>query len=228
MKTKTMKQTLLLILTFFLFTGTVYSQKRVTVDATGEVMMDADQITLNVQMISSGESAEEVFERHKEQERMFADLIREHGLEESLIFQPMRIGIHHTRDKKEYRSHQTAQVTLEDFELFEQLQVILIENGFDQFSGNFSSSDLEEGERLALKTAIATAREKADLIAAELGQRVGDVHTVEHAVYRVMPYQEGIQMARSMDSSGALTQFEQTVPVSATIRITYVLAPAVH
>jgi|SRR5690625_3022601 len=228
MKMKFMKQTLLLILTFFIFTSTVYSQKRVTVDATGEVMMDADLITMNVQMISSGESAEEVFERHKEQERMFAALIKEHGLEESLVFQPMRIGIHHIRDKKEYRSNQTAQVMLEDFELFEQLQVILIENGFDQFSGNFTSSDLEEGERLALKTAIATAREKADLIAAELGQRVGDVHTVEHAVYRVMPYQEGIQMARSMDSSGALTQFEQTVPVSATIRITYELAPAVH
>ena len=76
---------------------------------------------------------------------------------------------------------------------------------------------------MALKTAIATAREKADLIAAELGQRIGDVHHVEHTVYRVMPYQEGLQMARSMDSSGGLTQFEQTVPVSATIRITYFL-----
>src|SRR5690625_6174425 len=94
MKMKFMKQTLLLILTFFIFTSTVYSQKRVTVDATGEVMMDADLITMNVQMISSGESAEEVFERHKEQERMFAALIKEHGLEESLVFQPMRMGIH--------------------------------------------------------------------------------------------------------------------------------------
>lgn len=193
----------------------------ITIDATGEAMVPADIIHFHINITTSGRTPSEVFEEHKRQERYLAGLIREMGIDESkLTFQPIQIGSRQMRETVDYTSSQQVRLELEDFELYEQLQVRLIENGFENFRGQFSSTKLDEGEKEALELAVANAREKAERIAALMGKNLGEVREIEHTTQRVFR-SEVMAFAEARVDTGLLTEFSQMIPVSSTIRIIY-------
>lgn len=218
-----MKSLLMLIL-FFLFTSlNGFSQSTVTVDATGEILVPADIVSFHINIRVTGETPSEVFEKHKEQERYLATLISERGLDnENLSFQPMNIGSRQVRNTSEYISNQNVQLRLNDFDLFEEMQVLLIENGFENFSGRFSSSKRQQGENDALDLAIENARTKAKRIALNVGKSLGEVKTIDHTAAPVTRGYDVMMMDARAESAGMM-QFEQTVPVTSSIRIVYKL-----
>lgn len=221
------KITSILFFTLFLsvtYSTECYSQATITVDATGEILIPADIVDFQINIRVSGRTPAEVFEKHKEQERFLAGLIREHGLEgDELNFQPMNIGNRQTRDATEYVSNQNVNLRLDDFSLYEEIQVLLIENGFENFSGRFSSTDIESGENEALDLAISDAIQKAGRIADNIGKTLGSIKSIDHTASRVVRgYESELSVMRA--DTGSMMEFEQTIPVTSSVRIVFYIS----
>jgi uncharacterized protein len=220
-----MKSFLTLFLLLFITNVDANSQPTVTVDATGEILVPADRVSFQINIRVAGDTPADVFEKHKEQERYLANLIRNRGLDdENLSFQPMNIGSRQVRNsnENEYISNQNVQLRLDDFELFEEMQILLIENGFENFSGRFNSSKHQSGIEEALDLAIENARKKAERIAANVGKKLGEVKTIDHTAAPVTRGYDVMMMDARSESAGMM-QFEQTVPVTSSVRIVYEL-----
>lgn len=218
-----MKKIFLLLCLTGAFFNDGFTQGTITVDATGEVTVAADIASLRVNISVTDDTPADVFALHKQQEEYLTTIVKEYHLTgDKLNFQPMSIGSRQTRDSREFRSSQSVHMRIDDFDLFEKIQVLLIENGFENFSGSFSSTLLEEAENRALDTAISNAREKAQRIAENIGKTLGDIKSVEHTVYRSRP-PEALQFAEMRADTGSLMEFEQSIPVTSNITIIYYL-----
>ena len=217
-----MKSTLA-ILFLLIFTATDgLAQSTITVDATGEVHVPADIVNFQINIRVTGRTPAEVFEKHKEQEDFLAGLIRDHGLDgDKLNFQPMNISSRQSRDSRDYMSNQQVHLQLDDFDLYEEIQVLLIENGFENFSGRFSSTRIESGEDEALDLAIANAKSKAERIAENIGKSLGEVESIDHTAARIVRGFEMAHFTAMRAESDSMIQFDQTVPVSSNVRIVF-------
>ena len=215
-------KTTLAILFLLIFTATDgLAQSTITVDATGEVHVPADIVNFQINIRVTGRTPAEVFEKHKEQEGFLAGLIRDHGLDgDKLNFQPMNISSRQSRDSRDYMSNQQVHLQLDDFDLYEEIQVLLIENGFENFSGRFSSTRIESGENEALDLAIANAKSKAERIAGNIGKSLGEVESINHTAARIVRGYDA-QFAAMRLESDSMMQFDQTVPVSSNVRIVF-------
>ncbi|MEX0894491.1 MAG: SIMPL domain-containing protein [Balneolaceae bacterium] len=219
-----MKPFSLLILLLLTTAATMAQPSSVTIDATGEVQLPADLVIFEINITVTDPSPQTVFQKHKNRETALTDLIRDKGIEpENLRFQPMNIRATRTqREVVEYRSNQHVRLTLADFELFEGMQVYLIDNGFDSFSGQFSSTKLEEGEVKALELAMENARNKAEIIASSLALSIKGVSTVHHGA---PPLSRGYANEQAMmrSDSSSLLEFDQNVRVSSSVTVTFEL-----
>lgn len=225
------KRILLSILLLLLGTTTVLAQKHQTISVSsgGEAELPADVINFRINLNAEGESPQEAYEQHKKLEENLVDLLEEYEIKENNInFRPINIRNYKGHPEREspnrVRTEQQVHLKLNDFEVYEKIQVGLIEAGFDQFNGEFASSNQKEGEKEALKKAIANAREKADLIASELD---GEITGIQNIQYGESPSRPGpvyeTQMARSAEDSGSLMNYRQTVMVSTSISIDFTM-----
>lgn len=217
-----MKSFSFLILLLLATSAAMAQPSSVTIDAAGEVQLPADLIFFEINITVTDSSPQTVFQKHKEREAALAGLIRKKGIEtENLRFQPMSIrAVRNQREVLEYGSNQHVRLTLADFELFEDMQVYLIENGFDSFSGQFSSTKLEEGEVKALELAMENARNKAEIIASSLNLSIIGVSTVQHGA---PPLSRGYanEQALMRSDSSSLLEFDQNIRVSSSVTVTF-------
>lgn len=217
-----MKRSTLLLIFFFLTLPVFAQTPTVTVDATGEVQLPADLVIFEINITVTGHNPKTVFQAHKKREETLAALIHEKGIQaENLQFQPMNIrSIRNQREVIEYRSSQHVSLTLDDFELFEEMQLFLIENGFDSFRGHFSSEEMEEGTEEALKLAMENARRKAEIIASSLNASISGIVSVEHSASPISRRYEMEQGMMRADGS-SLMEFEQNISVTSSVKVTY-------
>ena len=219
----------------FLLTGIIFiwavsgawaqSMQTITVTASGEAELPADIINFRINLNAEGETPQEVYEHHKKLEDELVGLLKKHKIKEkNITFRP--INIHEVRGHPEretpgsVRTQQQVQLRLKDFEVYEKIQVKLIEAGFDQFNGDFASSNQKEGEKEALRNALANARDKAELIASELDGEITGIKSIQHGESPSHPgpvYET--QMARASDTSGNLMNYKQSVMVRTSITI---------
>jgi uncharacterized protein YggE len=220
-----MKSSLAILALLILTVTDGLAQSTITVDATGEVHVPADIVNFQINIRVTGRTPAEVFQKHKEQESFLSVLIRERGLDgDKLNFQPMNINSRQSRDSRDYMSSQNVRLQLDDFELYEEIQVMLIENGFENFSGRFSSTRLESGENEALDLAIANAKSKAERIAENIGKSLGEVESIDHTAARIIRGFEMVHQTAMRAESDSMMQFDQTVPVSSNVRIVFKIA----
>jgi len=213
--------TLLLLLFSY---SSLYAQDKITVDATGEIRIPADRVILQIRISATAETPDEAFREHKRQEEILAKLIQEYHLEEELSsFEPVTIGSRSIRDGRQFVTSQSVRLTLIEFTLFEEIQLILIRNGFENFSGNFTSSELGAAQREALDLALSVARVKADQIATTLEREVKSVHSVTHSSHQVMGYQ-GLRMADMRLESASMMDFDATIPVNSSVTVVFHLS----
>lgn len=193
-------------------------ESRITVDATGEVLIAADLIHFQVNITQFKQDAREAFQLHKEQEQYLTELLLEEGVADSNIT-ANPISISHVRRydntaESGYETQQQVLIVLEDVTKFESMQIKLIENGFTNFSGSFSAKNVAKASDEALQNAVEEARRKADLLAEAAGKKITDVITINYHSSRPYASRSGNMEMASYDAiGGSLLKFERTIPV---------------
>jgi uncharacterized protein YggE len=221
---------LIILLSLLFFTqSTEPDPKVMSISAEGQIELTADIIQFNINLNAVAEQPQKAYEMHKQREKALVQLLKKYDVQEKNIqYEPISISRinNFSRNEKEvtrYQTRQSVSIKLDDFDIYEKIQIGLIENNFDSFSGQFMSSESEQGKDEALKKAIKIAKEKAQLIAQETGVTLGEVHHINynHNVSIPMYRRSAMEMQTASDQ---LMQFEPTVTVSATVSIDFVIA----
>lgn len=201
-------------------------QQTISINMSATEQVPADLIVFNITINAEADTPQNAFELHKDRESVLAGLLMDLDIkEENINFQPLRINkrnFNNSRDTFTVTNQQVS-VTFSDFELYEKIQLTLINNGFDMFNGSFTSTTLEEGKKRALASAIEAARERAEFIASATGVAINSIKTIDHSDRVIVPYMETASMSgsRSMPPPPSMMDFAQTVGVTATIQIVY-------
>lgn len=215
----------IILFSILFIAGTAHAQKEISVNASAEVLVPADELSFQINLNAEAESPQEAYNLHKEREKVLVQLLKKHNInEEDINFEPISINKtynnQYPRDKKEgVQTRQKVVLTLSDFDVYETIQITLIENNFDEFSGNFMSTQSKQGEDEALKDALKLARKKADIIATQTGLTISGIKNINYS-YNRRPPQPMMEMA-SMKASDSLLEFDQSVGVSANVAVTY-------
>ncbi len=219
---------LLAVFLFAAFTPATNAYKQtgtITVEAGGETEVTADLIYFHVNITQFDKDAREAFTRHKDQENYLTSRLIEEGIDERHIF-ANPISISGTRRQQEgsgFETRQQVTIRLDDVTRFESMQIALIENGFVNFSGNFSSTRFEEARDEALSRAVKEAERQARILADAAGKQIVSVLSIEYgSSYEPYPRLRSASMAFEADS-GSLLQFERTLPVKENVKVVFEL-----
>ncbi|SMO43298.1 SIMPL domain-containing protein [Fodinibius sediminis] len=214
-------------LTLLLCVGSAFAQENaLSVNASSSVEVPADGINFNININAEAGSPQEAYDLHQQREKVLIDLLRQHDIpEEDIQFEPVAINRVSTRredPETRVRTRQQVSLGLSDFTEYEAIQIALIENGYDEFSGNFTSSESDTGRDQALKEALGIARNKAELIAQESDIVITSVKSINYSHHDAPPRPLLEAAAFSDKSAGSLvTEYDQMVTVSATVSIQY-------
>lgn len=203
----------------------VQATEFITISSSGEALVPADFAVLSVNISVTNPDAERAFELHKERESFLASLLTELNLSDDKIsYQPISIRPNRQRDGAVHSAtSQSVRFELEDFDQLSELQILLISNEFDNFSGSFASSQMEQAGSEALKQAVENAKSDAEILTQASGKTLGEVIWIEHSSdgrYRPAMASEGIQL-RSADFGPSLGDFSQTITVQKRIEIRF-------
>ncbi len=195
----------------------------VTVNAQGEVSVTADVILFQVNINRFKDTAQEAFREHKEQERFLTSLLIENGIEERHITaQPINISPRRHSNRTGVETRQQVLLTLEDIEQFEAMQVALIENGFDNFSSQFSANNLNDARDRALEKAVQEAHRRAELLAGASGKQLGSIKSIQYGSRTSQPVFRTMEMAMDAGSE-SLLQFEHSLSITERVDVVYEL-----
>lgn len=215
-----------IILVSFICLATVtQAQNIISINASAEVMIPADEISFRITLNAVAETPQKAYELHQERENILVNLLKEYNIEEENIdFEPVSISKVHSnqyrgQEDQQVQTRQTVILSLDDFDKYEEIQITLIKNNFDNFSGSFRSSESQKGEEQALKKALKVARQKADIIAQETGLTILEIKEINYSYNQRSP--RPVMEMRASSDSGSLMEFDQTVSVSASVSVSY-------
>lgn len=220
------KSMLILLLAVFLAVPQAAAQQThsntIQIHASGSAEIPADMITLQVNINQFHSESKVAYDRHREQEAYLTNLLLERNIEDKDI-SASPVSIHPSQrgnNEQGYQTRQQVQIRIEDPARFEEMQILLIENGFTSFSGSFDATEKSAAREEALRNAVQEARSKADLLAEATGKRVIDVREIRYTGSHT-PYagQQQAYRVMAMDSGGSLLQFEQIITVVENVTI---------
>ncbi|MDZ7805703.1 MAG: SIMPL domain-containing protein [Gracilimonas sp.] len=207
------------------------SERTITINMSASELLPADLIIFNVTINAEAETPQEAYELHKEKESVLAGLLKELNItEENIDFEPIRMnrrqvnGNRYNNQEPQYvtSTNQSVSITFNDFDIYERIQLTLIENNFDTFNGQFSSTKIAGGKEKALISAIKASKERAELIAETSGIEVGDIYTINYSDHQVsVPRKVNSMEMMSMSADATMMDFAQTVEVRSNINISY-------
>lgn len=203
-------------------------ERTITINMSSSELLPADLIIFNVNINAEAETPQEAYRVHKERESLLAKLLKQNKIEEEDIdYEPIRMNkvsanYRNQDDSKVTRTNQSVSLTFSDFSIYEKIQVALIENGFDSFNGQFSSTEISKGKEQALISAIESAKKKAELIAKTSGVTLGKVQTINYSDHQIgIPQKSSLMSMEAMRSDASMMDFSQTVSVTANINISF-------
>lgn len=225
-------RTLSLFLALFLLSASTQAQENaISINSSATVEIPADRIAFNINLNAEAKTPQEAYDLHQKREEVLLELLKKHQIDEDDInFVPIaisRINVHREDQEPSIRTRQSVILTLSDFDQYEDIQIALIESGYDEFNGNFVSSEAESGKDEALKQALKTAREKAELIAKESGLQLDSVKSIDFS-YNQSPPRPMMEMAafqQDQSKSSLVSEYGQTVSVSANVSVKYNFSP---
>jgi hypothetical protein len=204
------------------------SERTISINMSATELIPADLIIFSININAEEKTPEAAFDTHKKREAILASLLKEFDIkEESINFEPIRINkrtnYNNRQEEVTVNTNQQVSVSFSDFEIYEKIQVSLIENGFDSFNGSFSSSELEEGKDKALISAIQKAKERAAFIAEQSGVKLGEITTINYSEHQVnySPMFMEADMGRFKSEAPSMMDFAQTVSVTANISLVF-------
>ena len=199
-------------------------QPTILIDASGEFRAPADLIWFQINLNRFDKDAEKAFDEHKQLERFLTDLLLEQGLNHDHInANPISISPRRHTNDQGFETNQRVSIKLTDITQFETMQILLIKNGFDNFSGNFSTSMQKEAREKALEDAVAGARRSAEILAGASGMTVGEVVGIEYTSSYGPVYRDAMALSVSAPSDGGMLQFQSTITVQENIRMRFSL-----
>ncbi|MEQ9308705.1 MAG: SIMPL domain-containing protein [Balneolaceae bacterium] len=203
----------------------ISNQAKISLNMTATELVEADLIIFNININAESDTPRNAFKLHKSREAVLAELLKKFDIkEEHIRFEPIRINKRYTNNGKSQisQTNQQVSVTFSDFDIYEDIQLTLIENNFDNFNGSFSSTKLNEGKEKALLLAIKNVKEKAQLIAKASDVTLGDIVQITYSDYTITPSRN---YARSemmtMDATSTMMDFAQTISVTANISMDF-------
>lgn len=201
--------------------------RTIDVTATAEVLLPADLIQFNITLNAEADTPQEAYANHQKLEGVLVALFEKYDIkEEDIQFEPIAINDYLDRsdegDKTTYQTRQMVQVSFSNFDIYEEIQIALIKNGFDNFNGYFMTTKKEDGVDKALRKAIEKAKVTADLMAEAAGVVLGPISHMSYSERIARPY-AGDRVSMSMAKTEGLMQYNQTVTVSATVAIEFVI-----
>lgn len=200
-----------------------------SVSSKGSVDLPANVIQFNISLNAEADSPQKAYNLHKQREKILVQLLDKYEIEEKDIhFNPVSVSkiwrnnrYPDSKQEPGYQTQQSVSLRLTDFDIYEKMQVTLIEENFDSFSGNFLSSEAEQGKNKALQKAIQTAKEKAVVIAKEAGVKLGSIVHINYNSNQIGPvYARTKTMAFESDTH-QLMKYDQTVTITANISIDF-------
>lgn len=207
------------------------SERTITINMTASEILPADLIIFNVNINAEGDTPQDAYDLHQERESLLADLLHDLDIDEDNIdYEPVRMNRRqvtsnrYDEEEPQYvtSTNQSVSITFEDFSLYEKIQLTLIENGFDSFNGEFSSTEITEGKESALIKAIEAAKERAELIAKTSGVELGDVSSINYSDHEIgFPRKTEMLQMRAESDAASMMDFGQTVSVTANVNISF-------
>lgn len=196
---------------------------QISVSGTGEVEAEADLLLFNVTITQFHGSPKTAFDRHKEQESFLTRLlISENIAEENIYTNPVNISpMRRQQDGSGYETRQNVTIRIDDVAQFEAMQITLIENGFVNFSGNFTSSMQKEAADEALALAVEDAKMKAEILAKASGKEIIDIITIEYGTRSEVSPRSATAMYVMEAADSSLLQFRQTITVRERVNVVF-------
>ncbi|WP_066834301.1 SIMPL domain-containing protein [Rufibacter ruber] len=222
-------------LSFFSFTGHAQSGQLpplVSVSGVGEVKVQPDQ----VQFVAGVEVREQTLEdaRRNADQRTTAIIsaLKKSGVEEKhiqtayLSIQPMYTGEYGQTKPQFYLATRSISVTLNKLNKYDEVMSALYKAGANQVHGiSYQSSNLKKHQEEARRKAVQEAKQKATMLASELGAKVGRVYQINEGgasapgpiLYGKMALQE-----RAMDAGGS-TIAAGEMTITSQVEVSFVL-----
>lgn len=204
------------------------SQRTISINMSATELIPADMIIFSININADEKTPEAAFDTHKKREAVLASLLKEFDIkEENINFEPIRINkrtnYNNRQEEVTVNTNQQVSVSFSDFEIYEKIQVSLIENGFDSFNGSFSSTKIGEGKEKALVSAIQKAKERATFIAEQSGVKLGEITTINYSEHQVNypPMAMEADMGRFKSEAPSMMDFAQTASVTSNISIVF-------
>lgn len=203
-------------------------QRTISINMSATELIPADLIVFTININAESKTSQEAYATHKKREAVLASLLNKFEIEEKNInFQPIRMNKHTNYNNREedvtVQTSQQVSVTFSDFDIYETIQISLIENDFDSFNGNFSSSKLDQGKEKALISAIQNAKERAAFIASKSGVKLGKIITINYSDHQISRPQMDYEAKMLFSEPPSMMDFEQTVSVTANIFFVFLI-----
>lgn len=155
--------------------------------AISEIAVQADQIIFQITITEENTEPETAYKTHKEKESKLASLIKELGIADSnIVYSLLSISQPRIpRDGKNYITNQKIRLKVDDFTLYEKVQIELLKMGINEFNSIFSSKETDKIREKGIKELVRTARKEAEMYAEELGLSVERVIEIESRMTRL-------------------------------------------
>ena len=200
----------------------------VNVNATGEVKVVPDEVTLTINVENEGKEAATVKKENDATVDNILDLTKQLGIKQNDV-QTQYVRLYRTQDYKTkvstYRATQTISIKLRELKRYDEVMLKLIDTGVNGVQGiSFSSSKMEEYESQARKKAIANAKMKAEEYAAALGQKVGTAIQISEAGTEAPQPMPQVRMAKAFsDTQESLAPGEMTITANVQVNFALVM-----
>lgn len=152
--------------------------RTITTEGTSTVYAQPDEILLSFDILSVGDDLSQLREENRKKSVDVLNYLKETGIEARHIqTKYMHIGNRYGRHKDglgKYEARQRFDVCVKDLTKYEDILSGLLGQGVSNINGpNFRSTEMRAHKDEARKKAIVAAREKAEMLAKELGQTIG-------------------------------------------------------
>ncbi len=232
------KKILSIAILIILFSGTGFAQSdhvnTVIVSGVAEIYVIPDEAVINMGIKIWDEDMESAKKRFYENSYKLSSLLNKYNIDKNLIktdmiqIEPTYKNFAKTNYEGDiingYRFFKRISVTVKDIEKIEQMLSEIIYSGATNLYGvDYRSSEQRKNKDEARKEAINAAKEKAEMLAGELGQSIGKAIRIEEPSYGNPLGRQANVMQMSSQLEGGPDMHPGMIRVTATVNVTFEL-----
>jgi len=183
----------------------------VKVQTYSAIKVPADEIIFSINLNVTKQNAQEAYDFHKNKEKDLIPLFKKFEIPDSSVtYSLLNISKarNYKKQKQYFQTRQGINVTLNNIQKYEAFQIALLSNGFNDFRATFSSSQRKKAlDDLSIR-ALEQAKKEAQIIADNLGKKLGEILEVVTQRSRQRPTRgEAVSFLKATTSLIDIKQF---------------------